>query len=282
MAEVTVFGTAAADVVLRVPRLPLPGEQLPATSLGWRLGGGAANVACGVAAAGHRVQLVGARGNDAIAEALVQALQKRGVRIDQLSRVDVPSPRALILLDGDGERTILTIDTGFATAAYPLSRLHIPRVDGIYLESYARFPTSIAEQAGQALVVVAPPAPQARHWPADIVIGSERQFPKDWRQAPFAPVQAVAGPRLRWVVITRGARGADAYAAAEVIHVDARPARQLDTTGAGDAFAACLLSALVSGAAMTEAMTLAAAAGAATVELLQSIPAASIEDLGGT
>ena len=284
MVDVTVFGTAAADVIVQVLRLPMPGDQLPATSLGWRLGGGSANLACGVAAAGHRVQLVGAHGNDAIAEALLAALRKRGVRTDQMFSVDAPSPRALILLDGNGERAILTLDKDLVTAAYPLSDPpRVARAGGVYVETYERFPTTIADREADALLVASPPTPTAPSWPADIIIGSERQFPRSWWDAPFGPLQRIAGSRLRWVVITRGARGADAYAAADSIHVDAHhPVHQVDATGAGDAFAACLMSALLNGREMTEAMTLAAAAGAATIEMLQSIPAASIEDLCGS
>jgi len=36
MAEVVVFGVVAADVVLRVPRVPAPGDQVDAEALGWR------------------------------------------------------------------------------------------------------------------------------------------------------------------------------------------------------------------------------------------------------
>ena len=46
MAEVVVFGVVAADVVLRVQRIPAPGDQVNAEALGWRVGGSSANVAC--------------------------------------------------------------------------------------------------------------------------------------------------------------------------------------------------------------------------------------------
>jgi hypothetical protein len=38
MAEVVVFGVVAADVILRVPRIPAPGDQVNAEALGWRIG----------------------------------------------------------------------------------------------------------------------------------------------------------------------------------------------------------------------------------------------------
>ena len=69
------------------------------------------------------------------------------------------------------------------------------------------------------------------------------------------------------VVVTRGADGADVYRAGhEVLHVDASPATPIDTTGAGDAFAAAFTAALACGASEDRAGALAARVAAATVE----------------
>ena len=69
------------------------------------------------------------------------------------------------------------------------------------------------------------------------------------------------------VVVTRGADGADFYRAGEEpLHVDAAPAVAVDTTGAGDAFAAAFTVALACGASDERAGALAARVAAATVE----------------
>jgi ribokinase len=282
MAEVVVYGTAAADVVLRVPRLPTPGEHLQATALGWRLGGGAANVACGLAAAGHRVAFVGPIGNDAMAEALKGRIASCGIATEWLFRVTAASPRALILLDPRGERTILGVDHDLATRVYPLANPpSAPEGEGVYVETYARFPVAIAERAREALLVTAPPTSGAVRWPADVVIGSERQFPASWGADPFAAAHTVAGRRLRWVVVTRGDRGADAYGRRESLHVAAPVVRQVDATGAGDAFAAGLISGLLASSDIEEAMATATRMGAAAVASLASVPAAAIEAITG-
>jgi len=283
MADVVVLGTAAADVVVRVDQLLVPGDHLSARCLGWRLGGGSANLACGVAAAGHRVEFVGPFGNDATAGFLREQLHARGVLTGRSFDVEAPTACALILLDPSGERTILGLDRELATAAYPLAEPpEIGRPDGVWIETYTRFPTDVAERAGDALLVVPPPAGPVDHWPADIVIGSEQQFPAGWASSPFAAARGVAGPRLRWVVVTRGASGADAYGEHDVVHVDAvRAARQVDATGAGDAFAAALLSGLLDGRDMEQAMRAGAAAGAAAIEVLQSVPPGGPGDGGG-
>jgi sugar/nucleoside kinase (ribokinase family) len=273
LADVVVYGTAAADVVIRVPALPRPGDHLGAEPLGWRLGGSSANIACGLAAAGHRVELIGPVGTDALAEALVEGLGRRGVQTHRLRRVEGPSPRALILLDPEGERTILVLDHASAAASFPVEDLpSAAGADCVYVESYVRFPTALAEGAGDALLVATPPALGQRSWPADVLVGSERQYPAGWLASPFASALPLAGARLRWVVVTRGRRGADAYGPDGEWHVAARPAKQVDATGAGDAFAAALISGLLAGHGIREAMELGAVQGAAAVEVLQSVP----------
>jgi len=109
MAEVVVFGVVAADVVLRVQRIPAPGDHVNAKALGWRIGGSSANVACGLSTAGHHVRLVGPVGRDAMGDHLLAELERFGVDTEFSFRADAASPRTLILLDDTGERTIIAV-----------------------------------------------------------------------------------------------------------------------------------------------------------------------------
>ena len=79
MAEVVVFGVVAADIVLRVQRIPDPGDHVNAEALGWRIGGSSANVACGLSTAGHHVRLVGPVGTDPMGDNLLAELEQWGV-----------------------------------------------------------------------------------------------------------------------------------------------------------------------------------------------------------
>jgi pfkB family carbohydrate kinase len=95
--------------------------------------------------------------------------------------------------------------------------------------------------------VTSPPVPDATTWPAIVVVGSETQYPDVTSAGTFEAVRSVSGERLEWVVVTRGAAGADAYAASSELHVDAVAADQIDATGAGDAFTVGLLHGLLQG-----------------------------------
>ena len=102
--------------------------------------------------------------------------------------------------------------------------------------------------------------------------GSETQYNDATSAGMFEAVRSVAGERLKWVVVTRGMAGADAYAASSDVHVDAVAADQIDATGAGDAFTVGMLHGLLQGNDMGTALQLGAAWGAATVAQLRSIP----------
>jgi len=272
MAEVVVFGTVAADIVIRVGTMPPAGGYHHGRFLGWRLGG-AANVACAMRSAGHTVQLVGAIGSDRLADALVAGLHEQEVGTDHAIRVPAAAPRALIFLDDDGERTILGLESEHGPSRIAPSQLSaMPSADCAYVESYSRYPSSLATAVPGALIAALPPERSGETGPADLIIGSVSQLPASWRDSPFVAAQSELGSRLRWVVVTDGARGAVAHHVGGAIRVPARPARQVDATGAGDAFIAGVLQGLLGGAGIEQAMELGVRWGAACVERLQSIP----------
>jgi len=273
MAEVVVFGVVAADIVLRVQRIPGPGDHINAEALGWRIGGSSANVACGLSSAGHQVRLVGPVGTDAMGDYLLAELERCGVDTKYSFRADAASPRTLILLDDTGERTIIAVDSGAGPSSFLPSRgPDLRSVDCVYVEGYARYPTDTATAAESALLVTSPPVPGATIWPATVVVGSETQYPGVTPAGMFEAVRSISGGRLKWVVVTRGQAGADAYAASSELHVDAVAADQVDATGAGDAFTVGLLHGLLRGHDMVAALEVGAVWGAATIAQLRSIP----------
>ena len=273
MAEVVVFGVVAADVVLRIQRIPAPGDHVNAEALGWRIGGSSANVACGLSTAGHQVRLVGPVGTDSMGGHLLAGLEQCGVDTGYCFRADAASPRTLVLLDDTGERTIIAVDSGTGLSSFlPRHGPDLRSVDCVYIEGCTRYPAGTAAEAESALVVTSPPVHGAATWPATVVVGSETQYNPVTSAGMSEAVRSISGERLEWVVVTRGREGADAYAAASEVHVDAVATDQIDATGAGDAFTVGLLHGLLQGNDMATALHVGAAWGAATVAQLRSIP----------
>ena len=123
--------------MLRVRRIPAPGDHINAEALGWRIGGSSANVACGLSSAGHHVRLVGPVGGDSMGNHLLAELEQRGVDTEYTFCADASSPRTLILLDDTGERTIIAVDSGAGPSSFLPSRgPDLRSVDCVYIEGY--------------------------------------------------------------------------------------------------------------------------------------------------
>lgn len=264
MARILVVGSVARDEVVWLKEPLRVGSHLQAQEIRPRLGGGGANVAIPLAHAGHDVQLLAPLGSDATGEELLRELTAEGVDTTAVARVPGPSTRSLVLLEPGGERTVVNLHR-CQESAPPERLLRLP-ADAVYVRSRAPDLAPLLEQAVERALVVAqlPPCePDSR--PAQLLIASESDLEEGLLADPWALGQRVAGSRLQWMVVTRGSRGAEAFSSREHLSVPAAPAAVVDTTGAGDAFAAGLLHALLSGAPMKEALSAAAAWGTAAV-----------------
>jgi sugar/nucleoside kinase (ribokinase family) len=270
MARIVVIGSVAQDAVFALRQPLRANAHLEAEARGERIGGGAAGTGLPLAYAGHAVRLVSPLGTDAAGDALLAELAAGGIDTSTLSRVAGSSTRSLVLLDPDGERTVVNLHR--CREPEPPACLGEIAADAIYVRS--RDPDLaplLAARLGDALLAahVPPVAEGAR--PSHVLVGSEADLPAEALAAPWAFGRRVAGEALRWFVVTRGASGAEAFSATERLHAPAPPAAVVDSTGAGDALAAGLLHGLLSGASMREALQTAVAWGAAKVAIAGSV-----------
>lgn len=262
MARIVVLGGVAADQVVHLRDRCREGGHLDGLPAGTRLGGGGANTAVALAAAGHHVTLVAAVGEDETGDWQIAELAARGIDVSAVVRVAGPSTRSIVLVDPDGERTIVNL--GRAQEARPPLRLLDLPADLVYVRnrSTALGPLLAQSAARQPVVAHVPPV-AAGLYPAQVVLGSESDLSAD---DPLALGRLVAGDLLQWMVLTGGARGARAFGpGGEVLAVPALATLAVDSTGAGDAFAAGLCHVLAGGANMAGALKEAARWGAAKV-----------------
>ncbi|CAN5773000.1 sugar kinase [soil metagenome] len=282
--RLVVVGDLMADVVV-APLGPLrPGSDTAATitSAG---GGSAANTAAWLAWAGRSTSLVAARGDDPLGRAVGEDLAAHGVEL--LGPV-IPGARTgccVVLVDADGERTMLP-DRGANDALTPdhvgtlLDEVGLPlgRVGWVHLSGYLLLhPGSRAagqdvvrrtRAAGVGLSVDAASAGPLRDLGADtflgLIGGTELLMANAEELAALGGEEAVLGS-VRGLVTKRGADGASWSDGHEQVDVLATPADVVDTTGAGDAFAAGFLASWVAGERVTDALAAGAARAADAV-----------------
>lgn len=283
MAEIVVVGSLNIDLVVRVARLPQPGETVPGGDVQTIPGGKGANQAAAAARLGGQVALVGCVGNDAFGMRLIDNLAAQQVDTARV-RVDdgAPTGMALILVDECGENSIVVSagangrlsrrDLDAAEALLARARLLLLQLE-VPLDSVA-YALALARRHGVQTVLN--PAP-AQALPRDLLAQVDCLVPNETEASQLTGMAvhdphsaAAAAQQLRsWgvgaVIVTLGGQGALLADGRQVMHVPAPAVQVMDTTAAGDAFIGGLSVALVSGRPLEEAVRYAVCAGALAV-----------------
>jgi ribokinase len=254
--SLTVVGSINLDLVARVARLPRAGETVSSTGYERFPGGKGANQAVAAARLGARVTMVGAVGEDGFAGEALAGLHEARVelRLDRAGSTGV----ALIFVADDGENQIVVVPgaNALVEATSPggavLAQLEVP--DEVVLAA-ARGAAFFALNAAPARPIDVEP---------DLLIVNRLEH------------ETVSRGRL--VAVTCGREGAALFEnGREVARAVPPRVRSVDGTGAGDAFAACLVVSLLEGRPQEEALRRACAAGALATTRLgaqPSLPAA--------
>jgi ribokinase len=273
--DVTVLGSANLDEVVRVARLPAPGETVLALGRDRLPGGKGLNQAVAASRAGARTAFVSAVGHDAAADLLLDTLADAGVETAAVRRSDLATGTALVMVQESGENSIV-VDAGangdvrldgpgrdaVTGARVLLAQLEVPLP--VVAEGVAA-----ARQAGVTVVLNAAPSqplPAELLDAVDVLLVNEHELRDVTGRASVDEALTALAGRVRAVVVTLGPDGARWRSAEGDGSAPGLPARVVDTTGAGDAFAGTLAAALATGAGLDDAVRLGTAAGALSVE----------------
>ncbi|SRR6266568_3108541 len=269
MADFWVVGPIAWDRVLRVPQLPPSGGFVQASEISERPGGSGANTAIALASTGAAVNMVGYVGDDEPGARLRALLEAAGVDVRFVHTRSGHTSEVVILVEPSGERAMIGVRPDLLhTVPVPVSE--VGSGDVVYFAAWHdEFLPAMTKLADSAVIVATvPPPPLAPALPATYVLGSEMQY---GQREPADGLFSVGG-RLRAVVVTRGAEGVVVYDRDGPAAYPAQEVRPVDTTGAGDAFAAGFLRQVAAAGTFTEAATAGIAWASATVQSAASIP----------
>jgi ribokinase len=283
MTRVLVVGSANTDMVLRVPRIPRPGETVLGGSFAMSGGGKGANQAVAAARAGSRVTFVARVGDDVFGERALAGFAADGIDTRFALRTEgAASGVALINVDERGENSI-------AVASGANERLSVADIDAaaeafaaadvvlLQLESPLETVEAAVRKAGESgKTVILNPAP-ARPLDERLLAGVSVLTPNE-TEAELLAGTAVrdddgirsAAARLRargpgTVVVTLGERGLYALAPEFEGFLPAFRVEAVDTTAAGDVFNGVLAVALAERRPLAEALRFALAAAALSV-----------------
>ncbi|QSX33529.1 ribokinase [Shewanella avicenniae] len=269
MANILLIANLNCDRILQLNKTLQKGGRYHYEDGGRRLGGGGANTGIGLEWAGHKVALVSQVGRDELGDWLLAQASVNGLDCRRVSRHPEQTCEIMLLMTPDGERTIIRPER-------PLFQLATPpdwsEWQAVYLNSSAQGAASWAKSALAHSLVVAQLAKDERARPCHILLSSLSDMHERTPLSMWEYGRSIAGESLQYFIITEGDQGARLYHAGGELHVVAKPATVVDSTGAGDVYAAGLIHGLVSGMMIDAAMQEAAVWGAHAVASETSIP----------
>ncbi|WP_129794257.1 adenosine kinase [Sphingosinicella sp. CPCC 101087] len=266
-------------------------------------GGSAGNTAAGIAALGGRAGFIGQVAPDQLGEFYIHDLRAAGVELTTPpADFGVPTARCMILVTPDGHRTMNTfLGAAQHLPAEALDEAQIRDSAILYLEGYLWDPETpryamvraieVARSAGRKVAfTLSDTFCIERHRDGfnaliddgrvDILFANEAEIQALAGVPHFdSAVQAFQG-KVETLVVTRGEKGAVGISRGEHVAVPAeRVDRVVDTTGAGDLFAAGFLAGQAQGRDLATSLRLGAVAAAEVISHYGARPEADLRAL---
>jgi ribokinase len=281
--RILVVGSSNTDMIIKMARIPRPGETIIGGEFTSAAGGKGANQAVGAARAGGAVTLIARIGQDMFGDKAVAGFIADGINVDYVVRDRTsPSGVALIFVGQNGENSIAVASGANAR----LTPADVRKAKGAFrdvsvlllqLETPLDTVQAAAELAAAAGVrVILNPAP-ARPLPDKLLRRLYLLTPNESEAELLTRVavdnvdgaakaaDALLARGVQNVIITMGARGAWVAGAGIRQMIPAFKVKAVDTTAAGDVFNGALALALAEGKPLLEAARFASAAAAISV-----------------
>ena len=266
-------------------------------------GGSAGNTAAGVAALGGRAGFIGQVAPDQLGEFYIHDLRAAGVEFTtKPADFGVPTARSMVLVTPDGHRTMNTfLGAAQHLPASALDEAQIADAAILYLEGYLWDPETpryamiraieVARNAGRKVAfTLSDSFCIERHRDGfnalidggriDILFANQVEIQALAGVPHFETAVAGVRDRVPLLVVTRSEKGAIAVAGAERAEVGAeRVAAVVDTTGAGDLFAAGFLAGQAQGRGLEDSLRIGAIAAAEVISHYGARPEADLRAL---
>ncbi|WP_217915856.1 adenosine kinase [Miltoncostaea marina] len=267
-------------------------------------GGSVANSIAGVASLGGRAAYIGKVRDDELGRIFAHDIRAAGVAFDTPPAADGPgTARCLILVTPDAQRTMSTY-LGACTGLGPedIDGERVAASAVTYLEGYLwdpprakeafRVAMDAAHAAGRRVALTLSDSfCVERHRDeflelvdgrVDVLFANEAEIRALYRTDLEAAVAAVRG-RCEIAVVTRSAEGCLVVTRDAVAEVPAKRVEHVvDTTGAGDLFAAGFLHGLTRGAPLADCARIGAVAAAEVISHYGARPETPLRDLAGS
>lgn len=277
---IVVVGSSNTDMVIKLDRIPRPGETIIGGDFIMAAGGKGANQAVAAARLGGDVTFVARVGVDMFGEQAKENFKKEGINTGFIVEgKDDPSGVALIFVDQNGENSIAVAsgansklseknvaaaESKIAAAGVVLLQLETP-LDTV------RYAARLASEKNVKVILNPAPARELDDellWNVTLLTPNETEaelltgVKVDDEQSATQAAGVLRDKGVSTVIITMGAKGSLLVTDAHATLIPTEEVVAVDTTGAGDAFNGALAYAVANGKPLEEAVRFANLAGA--------------------
>lgn len=279
--KIVVVGELNVDLIaVGLTSLPAPGCEILAKDFELTLGSASAIFACGLSRLGFPVTFISKVGTDYFGQFCTEALRRKGVCTDDIIRDAGVKTGVTITFSTGGDRALVTYPGAIAQLRYgELPPVFLNHCQHLHMTSYylqeglqKSFARIFREAKQNGLTTSFDPnSDPAQTWGGgiqevfahtDVLFLNEMEAMQLTRQKDLNQALKRLGQAAPCVVVKLGQRGAIAIQGEEVSSVRGFKVEAVDTTGAGDSFAAGFISGYVEGLSVKKCMELGNACGA--------------------
>jgi sugar/nucleoside kinase (ribokinase family) len=265
-ADVIGLGACNIDFLQKVPRFAKPDDEVEIKSLQLSVGGSASNFSVGLSRLNINSGILARVGNDYFGELAIKEFEKEGVNTERLLKTNLKTGKVFIAVEPHGERSMYTFIG--ANKKFELTKEDIEYIRCSKILHITQMYKDVVDKASKnANILSFNPGPILSSFGinklekiierTDILFLNKKELEILTGMNISKGSSRLLDIGAKMVIVTCREMGAILYTKKEVIHSPSRKVEVVDTTGAGDSFAAGFISAFFKNKNLKESLNFA-------------------------